>query len=91
MNISQIQYVLAVAKNSSFTKAAQELHISQPALSSNIQKLEEELGTALFNRASFPVQLTRRSADCTSSQHYRRVLLAKGSETIPSQKFHPAR
>lgn len=58
MNEHQIQCVLAVAKHRSFTKAAKELFISQPTLSTNIQKIEESFGIKLFDRSSSPLRLT---------------------------------
>ena len=51
-------YVLEVYKERSFSKAAQNLFISQPSLSARIKKIEEELGTTLFDRSSSPLQLT---------------------------------
>ena len=51
-------YVLEVYKERSFSKAAQNLFISQPSLSARIKKIEEELGTTLFDRSSCPLQLT---------------------------------
>ena len=47
-----------VAKNGSLTKAAQELHISQPAVSQAIKQLEYKLGGKLFNRVSRGMELT---------------------------------
>ncbi len=58
MNTRQLHYVLAVAKEKSFSKAAAALHISQPSLSQHIQRLEEELETELFDRSSIPLKLT---------------------------------
>lgn len=58
MNSYQIECALEVARQRSFTKAAQVLHISQPTLSSQIQKLEDDLGVSLFNRSTIPLQLT---------------------------------
>ena len=52
------QYFLAVAKAGSFTKASKELFVSQPAISMQIQKLENELGFPLFTRTTRLVQLT---------------------------------
>lgn len=58
MNITQVRYVLAVAKYQSFSKAASHLYITQPALSLQIRKLEEELETPLFTRTPQGVFLT---------------------------------
>ncbi|SFC17657.1 LysR family transcriptional regulator [Pragia fontium] len=58
MNLKQLTYVLAVAEEQSFTRAAQRCHIVQSALSHQIAKLEEELGCELFNRTSRQVKLT---------------------------------
>lgn len=58
MEIRQIRYFLAVARHLSFTRAAEALHLSQPPLSLQIKKLEEEIGTRLFVRAGHSVHLT---------------------------------
>lgn len=50
MDIKQLQYFLAVAKHLNFSRAAESLYISQPALSYQIAELEQELGTPLFLR-----------------------------------------
>ncbi|RAN85918.1 LysR family transcriptional regulator, partial [Bacillus sp. SRB_28] len=47
-----IQAFVKIAEIGCFTKASQFLHISQPALTRRIQKLEESLGTALFERST---------------------------------------
>ncbi|OXM88292.1 LysR family transcriptional regulator [Paenibacillus rigui] len=57
MEWQQLEYFRVVAKTEHFTKAAEELVISQPALSRSITKLEEELGVALFDRVGRSVQL----------------------------------
>ena len=58
MEIRQIFYVMEVAKHQSFSKAAAALFISQPAISQQIQALEEELQTKLFKRDTHSVLLT---------------------------------
>ena len=52
MNQLQIEYFLAVARNRSFTRTAQELYVTQPAISRQISSLEAELGFTLFDRTS---------------------------------------
>jgi LysR family hydrogen peroxide-inducible transcriptional activator len=58
MEIDQLRYFLRVAERGSFTRAAEDLGISQPALSRSIQKLEEELGQPVFERKTRSVSLT---------------------------------
>ena len=58
INSSQIQCFLATARTKNFTRAAQELYISQPVLSRKIASMEEELGVTLFDRSGKVVQLT---------------------------------
>lgn len=53
-----MRYFLTVAKEQSFTKAAEQLHITQPTLSRQLASLEDELGTTLFNRGGHSVTLT---------------------------------
>ncbi|MEH7121760.1 LysR family transcriptional regulator [Bacillus sp. JJ1503] len=56
--LKNMYYVYAVYLNNSFSKAAEELYISQPALSAAIKKVEDEIGLPIFDRSSNPVQLT---------------------------------
>ncbi|MDP3313550.1 LysR substrate-binding domain-containing protein [Lutibacter sp.] len=58
MTITQLKYVLAVAEHQNFTVAAEHCFVTQPTLSMQIQKLEDELDTLIFNRAKKPIQLT---------------------------------
>jgi len=58
MNIKQIRFALAVAQEQNFTRAAKRCHTVQSALSHQIAKLEEELGSQLFERTSRKVELT---------------------------------
>lgn len=58
MNFTQMMYALAVARHRNISRAAASLFISQPALSLQIKKLEEELGVPLFKREPQGVQLT---------------------------------
>jgi LysR family transcriptional activator of glutamate synthase operon len=58
MELRQLRYVDAVARHQHFTRAAEELHVAQSALSHQIRRLEAELGTELFIRNSRNVTVT---------------------------------
>lgn len=58
MTITQLKYVLAVAEFRNFTLAAEHSFVTQPTLSMQIQKLEEELDVTIFNRKKKPIELT---------------------------------
>jgi DNA-binding transcriptional LysR family regulator len=58
MDLRQLRFFMAVAKAESFTRAAEQMNIAQPALSIAIRNLEEELDLVLFNRRSRKVTLT---------------------------------
>lgn len=57
MELLQLKYFKIVAEVQNMTKVAEELHISQPALSKTIKSLEKELGVPLFNRVGRNIQL----------------------------------
>lgn len=58
MNLRQLEHVVALAEEGSFARAAQRVHLSQPALSRSIQAIEEELEISLFDRTTRDVQIT---------------------------------
>ena len=58
MTITQLKYVLAVAEYQNFTTASEKCFVTQPTLSMQIQKLEDELQVKIFNRKKKPIQLT---------------------------------
>lgn len=58
MEIRTLRYFLAVAREENMTRAAESLHVTQPALSKQLKSLEEELGKKLFTRHSFSIKLT---------------------------------
>lgn len=57
-SLTQLEYVMAVHKHGHFAKAAEACHVTQPTLSMQIQKLEEELGVIIFDRSKKPILLT---------------------------------
>jgi LysR family transcriptional regulator, transcription activator of glutamate synthase operon len=58
VELRQLRYAEAVARHGHFTRAAEELHVAQSALSHQIRRLEEELGAELFERTSRSVTVT---------------------------------
>ncbi|MCG7657776.1 LysR substrate-binding domain-containing protein [Wielerella bovis] len=58
MTLTELRYIVAVAQEKHFGRAAQRCHVSQPTLSIAIKKLEEELGLSLFDRSSNEVITT---------------------------------
>ncbi len=58
MTITQLEYVVAVATYKSFVAAAEKCFVTQPTLSMQIQKLEDELGVKIFDRNKHPIAIT---------------------------------
>ncbi len=58
MTITQLQYVLAVAEYKNFTLAAEKSFVTQPTLSMQVQKLEDELDVLIFDRSKKPISIT---------------------------------
>jgi LysR family hydrogen peroxide-inducible transcriptional activator len=63
MNLRDLRYLLALADHRHFGRAAEACHVSQPTLSTQIRKLEEELGVTLVERAPRKVMLTDAGAE----------------------------
>jgi LysR family transcriptional regulator, hydrogen peroxide-inducible genes activator len=59
-SLTQLEYVLAVHRHGSFSRAAAACHVTQPTLSMQVQKLEEELGAVIFDRSKKPILLTEK-------------------------------
>ncbi|MFD2672971.1 LysR family transcriptional regulator [Marinicrinis sediminis] len=58
MELRQLRYVIQIATDKNFSRAAEKLHIAQPSLSQQLSKLEKELGVLLFKRSTNAVELT---------------------------------
>ena len=58
MDFKQLEVFVSVVKHESFSKAARELFLTQPTVSSHIQNLEKELDTVLLNRNNKTIKLT---------------------------------
>lgn len=88
-NLSQYRIFYEVAKAGNISKAAKELYISQPAISKSISKLEDSLGTTLFNRNSRGVQLTEEGQVLFSHTQAAFEALTQGEQELKRIKnFH---
>ncbi|HEY2416679.1 MAG TPA: LysR substrate-binding domain-containing protein [Steroidobacteraceae bacterium] len=58
MTLTELRYIVALAQEQHFGRAAERCHVSQPTLSIAVKKLEEELGTTLFERGKHGIQAT---------------------------------
>lgn len=58
MTLTQLNYIVALDRHKNFVQAAEACNVTQPTLSQQIQKLEEELGVQLFDRSQQPIRLT---------------------------------
>lgn len=74
MTITQLEYVVAVATYKSFVSAAEKCFVTQPTLSMQIQKLEDELGVKIFDRNKHPIAVTEMGEMIISQS---RVVLAE--------------
>ncbi len=72
MEVQQLRYVCAIAETGSFSRAAERCQVAQPSLSQQVSKLEDELGTRLFDRLPRSVRLT--DAGRTFLPHARTIL-----------------
>ncbi len=69
MTLSELKYVVAVARERHFGRAAKACFVSQPTLSVAVKKLEEELGTILFERGSSEIVLTPLGQQIVAQAH----------------------
>ena len=58
MNLYHLRYFLSVAQTGSFSRAAREMHVTQPTVSSGVAELERTMGVRLFNRGNKQATLT---------------------------------
>jgi LysR family hydrogen peroxide-inducible transcriptional activator len=72
MNLRDLKYIIAVAETRHFGKAAERCSVSQPTLSGQIKKLEEELGVAIFERTNRSVEITPVGQDIVA--HARQMM-----------------
>jgi DNA-binding transcriptional LysR family regulator len=82
MNFSQLKAFLAVAQDGSFSRAAEKLYLTQPAVSKQIQALEEALGMRLFDRVGRSILLTEAGNILRDHAHIVFQTLEEARETI---------
>jgi DNA-binding transcriptional LysR family regulator len=82
MNLSQLKAFLAVAQDRSFSRAAEKLYLTQPAVSKQIQALEEALGMRLFDRVGRSILLTQAGNILHDHAHIAFQTLEEARETI---------
>ena len=70
--IVQLKQLIAIYNNKTLSKAANELHISQPALSRSMQKLEDELGVELFDHYTNKIELNKNGE--IAVKHAKKIL-----------------
>jgi DNA-binding MarR family transcriptional regulator len=68
MTLTELKYIVAVAREKHFGKAADACYVSQPTLSVAIKKLEQELDVKLFERSANEVTVTARRKACWSKR-----------------------
>ena len=90
MELRSLAYFVRVAELGSITRAAAHLHLAQPALTRHVQRLEEELGVALFTRANRGVRLTEAGQKLLDGAT--RVLrdVERTGDEIRAQDAHPS-
>jgi LysR family hydrogen peroxide-inducible transcriptional activator len=65
--LTQLEYIIAVDEHKNFSRAAQDCHVSQPSLSAQVQKLEEELEIVIFDRSKKPIITTVQGEEVIKS------------------------
>ncbi len=85
MNLRDLEYLIAVAETQNFRQAAQRCFVSQPTLSGQIKKLEDELGITLFERTNRSVEIT--PAGYSVLEHARLMMEQKDAIKLLAQSF----
>src|ERR1041385_691984 len=90
MELRSLNYFARIAELGSITRAASHLHLAQPALTRHVQRLEEELGVALFTRANRGVRLTEAGQKLLDGAT--RILrdVERTGDEIRAQDAHPS-
>ena len=89
MNLYHLSTFLAVARSQSFTQAANELHLTQPTVSSGVSELERSLGVKLFNRIGRSISLTMEGRLLESYAEQIDDLTTEAEDRIHSRDVEP--
>ena len=74
ITLTQLEYVVAVDEFRHFATAADKCFVTQPTLSMQIKKLEDDLGVIIFDRSRQPVKLGKSGVNPARSRHCKRIL-----------------
>lgn len=93
--LTQLEYIIAVDKFKNFSKAARNKNVSQPSLSSQIQKVEDELDFVIFDRSKKPIVTTQKGLDLIEQGkkvliEHRKIFDIRNEEEILAGDFHLA-
>ncbi len=86
VTLRQMRVFAAVARNLSFTRAARELHLTQPAVSQQIKLLEQEVGLPLFEQIGRKVQLAPAGAELLRYANQAIELLREAGESLAAMR-----
>ena len=87
MDIKQLQYFLALARQEHMSLTAEFLDISQPALSKSIRNLEKELGVDLFDRHGNHIKLNRNGQEFSDTAARILVELERGKRSLHQSRY----
>ncbi|MCB1197697.1 MAG: hydrogen peroxide-inducible genes activator [Deltaproteobacteria bacterium] len=85
--LTQLTYIIAVDEHKNFTRAARACHVSQPSLSDQIQKIEEELDLIIFDRSQKPIITTAQGLEVIKQEARKLVDVGRQKKT-PAGYFH---
>src|SRR5258708_946919 len=86
VTLRQMRVFAAVARNLSFTRAARELHLTQPAVSQQVKLLEEEVGLPLFEQIGRKVHLAPAGVELLRYTEQAMELLRQASESLSAMR-----
>ncbi|MCI5072977.1 LysR substrate-binding domain-containing protein [bacterium] len=92
-SLSQLEYILAVAKHKHFGRAAKSCFVSQPSLSAQVQKAEDELDIVIFDRSKSPIKITQLGQEVIDQakkiiSEHKKLLDIHAQSTELSGSFH---